>query len=229
MAVVTYSLKRNGSKSITKNFKVKEFACDGYDTVKIDTNLVKTLQKIRDHFGKSVTVTSGYRPASYNATIASASKTSKHMLGRAADIKIEGVSPIEVAMYAQKIGVKGIGLYVYLEEDGIMNGFTHIDTRSTDAESSIYRGLYTNRKQSQYISCGKKFFPILSKGAKGYHVFLLQRLLNEAGYKVTEDKSFGPKLKDAVMKFQKDMKISVDGSVGNETWTALLKKVKVWP
>lgn len=229
MAVVTYSLKKNGSKSITKNFKVKEFACDGYDTVKIDTNLVKILQKIRDHFGKSVTVTSGYRPPDYNATIASASKTSKHMLGRAADIKIEGVSPIEVALYAQKIGAKGIGLYVYCEEGGIMNGFTHIDTRSTDAETSIYRGLYTNRKQSQYVSCKTKFFPVLTYGAKGYVVLLLQRLLNEAGYRVTEDRSFGPKLKEAVKQFQRDSRISVDGSVGNETWKTLLKKVKVWP
>lgn len=228
MAVVTYSLKKDGSRNITKNFRVKEFACTGYDAVKIDTNLVRILQKIRDHFGKSVTVTSGYRPASYNAKIATASKTSKHVLGRAADIKISGVSPIAVAMYAQSIGAKGIGLYVYCEESGVMNGFVHIDTRSSDADTSIYRGLYTNRSQSQYLSCGSKFFPTLKDGSKGYAVLLLQRLLNTAGYSVKEDKSFGPATEKVVMKFQKDVGLDDDGVVGTQTWTALLKKAKVW-
>lgn len=222
MAVVTYSLKKDGNKSITKNFKVKEFACSGYDTVKIDTNLVKILQKIRDKFGKSVTVTSGYRPAYYNSKIPTASKNSKHVLGRAADIKISGVSPIEVAMYAQSIGAMGIGLYVYCNETGIMNGFVHIDTRANDSDKSIYRGLYTNRSQSQYVSCGSKFFPTLRKGSKGYVVLLLQRLLNYHGFPVKEDRDFGNNTLKAVKKFQTSRGLDDDGSVGPATWGALL-------
>ena len=43
-----YSVKADGNLSLSKNFKVKEFKChDGSDTVKIDLDNVKTLQKIR--------------------------------------------------------------------------------------------------------------------------------------------------------------------------------------
>lgn len=65
--VITYSKSRNGNQNLSKNFKVKEFACrDGSDTIKIDRQLVDYLQKIRDHYGKAVNITSGYRTASYN-------------------------------------------------------------------------------------------------------------------------------------------------------------------
>lgn len=228
MAVVTYSLKKDGNKNITENFKVKEFACKGYDEVKIDSNLVTILQRIRDHFGKPVNVSSGYRPAAYNATIPTASSTSKHILGRAADISITGISPISIAMYAQSIGARGIGMYVYLDKKGVNNGFVHIDTRSKDNDQTVYRGLYTNSSQSQYVSCGVKFFPTLKKGSTGYVVLLLQRLLNTVGYKLSEDKSFGPATLSAVQSFQKSAGLAVDGSCGPLTWEALLKKAKVW-
>lgn len=45
MSVITYSLKTDGSKNLSTNFKIKEFACkDGSDTVLIDSDLVKVLQ-----------------------------------------------------------------------------------------------------------------------------------------------------------------------------------------
>lgn len=224
--VVTYSLKKDGNKQITQNFKVKEFACNGYDEVKIDTNLVQILQKIRTHFGKSVTVTSAYRPEAYNKTIKTASKTSKHILGRAADIKISGVSPITVALYAQSIGAKGVGLYVYLDED--MQGFVHIDTRASDTDKSIYRGLYTNRSQSQYVSCGSKFFPVLKNGSTGYVVRLLQKLLILQGYNLKVDGLFGNGTLTALKAFQRSCVPPADGSVGTQTWTMLLKKNNLW-
>ena len=222
--VQTYSLKRDGNKRLSKNFTVAEFACNGYDEVKIDTGLVVTLQQIRDHFGKPVNITSAYRPPAYNAKIKTASKTSKHMLGRAADIQITGISPITVAMYAQFLNAKGIGLYTY---EGA--GFVHIDTRAKDEDRSIYRGLYTNRTQSQYLSCGNKFFPVLKRGSTGYAVLLLQRLLNQAGFNCgKEDCSFGSKVEAAVRAFQTAAKLQIDGSVGNKTWKALLIYLKLW-
>ena len=48
--VKTYSLKKDGSKKLSQNFTVSEFACkDGSDKVLIDTTLVDVLQKIRNH------------------------------------------------------------------------------------------------------------------------------------------------------------------------------------
>lgn len=119
----TYSLKKDGSKKLSANFKVKEFACkDGSDSIIIDSDLVVVLQKIRDHFGKAVTINSAYRNAAYNKKVGGASK-SQHVYGKAADIVVSGVSPEKVAQYAEYLMPKkgGIGLYP---------SFTHVDVRA---------------------------------------------------------------------------------------------------
>ena len=129
MAVKTYSLRIDGEKSLSKNFKVKEFRCkDGSDKILIDTELVTLLQKIRDFFGKSVTITSGYRNETYNKKIGGAAK-SQHINGTAADIKVEGVDPLMVARYAEMImpDKGGIGYY-YADSN-----FTHVDVRKSKA------------------------------------------------------------------------------------------------
>ena len=62
LKVMPYSLKLAGGKVLSKNFRVREFAChDGTDTVFIADELVDLLQKIRDHYGKAVCINSGYR------------------------------------------------------------------------------------------------------------------------------------------------------------------------
>lgn len=109
---------------LSKNFTSKEFDCHGTNccnTTSVDEKLVEYLQKIRDHFGKTVTINSGYRCPTHNAAVDGASK-SNHMSGKAADVKVSGVTPIELARYAESIGVPGIGIY---------NTFVHIDTRSS--------------------------------------------------------------------------------------------------
>ena len=124
--VKKYSVKKDGNKSLSTNFKVKEFRCnDGSDTVLIDSGLVAILQKIRTHFGRPVTINSAYRTATYNYRVGGASG-SQHVKGTAADIVVKGVAPKEVAKYAESIGVKGIGLYE-TAKDGY---FVHVDTRA---------------------------------------------------------------------------------------------------
>ena len=54
------------------------------------------LQPVRDHFGKSVTVNSGYRSPESNAAVGG-SKTSDHCKGQAADIEIDGISNPDLA------------------------------------------------------------------------------------------------------------------------------------
>ena len=56
------------------------------------------LQPIREHFGKSVTVNSGFRSPESNAAVGG-SKTSDHCLGRAADIEIDGIPNPELAQW----------------------------------------------------------------------------------------------------------------------------------
>lgn len=108
---------------LSTNFKSTEFDCKGRKCCRetiIDNKLVKTLQKIRNHFGKAVIINSGYRCSTHNTKVGGA-KSSKHKSGKAADIVVIGVKPLDVARYAEKIGVKGIGLY---------DTFVHIDTRA---------------------------------------------------------------------------------------------------
>jgi len=58
----------------------------------------KVLQPVRDHFGKSVTVNSGFRSPESNAAV-DGSKTSDHCKGQAADIEIPGVPNAELAQW----------------------------------------------------------------------------------------------------------------------------------
>lgn len=70
MAIKTYSKAKDGELSLSANFKVKEFASkDGVDTILIDSELVRFLQKIRDYFQSSITISSGYRTIAHNKNI----------------------------------------------------------------------------------------------------------------------------------------------------------------
>lgn len=126
MTIYAYSKKKDGNTKLTQNFRVKEFACtDGSDPIFIDSELVNVLQKIRTHFGKSVTITSAYRTPGKNKAVGGTTY-SQHLYGKAADIKVNGVAPKKVAQYAETLlkSKGGIGTY---------GTFTHIDVRSTKA------------------------------------------------------------------------------------------------
>ena len=70
MSIKQYSLKADGSRRLAPSFTVREFRCrDGSDVVMIDESLVVLLQCIREHFGKPITITSGYRTAAHNAAV----------------------------------------------------------------------------------------------------------------------------------------------------------------
>lgn len=115
---------KTANSQITAHFNSAEFICKCKNkscaTTEIDPALVTTLQRIRDHFGAEVTINSAYRCKKHNAAVGGA-KSSKHLYGQAADIKVEGVRPKTVAQYAESIDVLGIGLY---------DSFVHIDTRT---------------------------------------------------------------------------------------------------
>lgn len=121
--VKEFSLATDGEKQISRNFKVKEFRCkDGSDKILIDVDFVQNkLQLIRDHFNAPVTINSAYRTESYNKKVGGA-KSSYHIKGQAFDIVVSGHTPLEVAQFAQSIGITGIIQY---------NTFVHVDSRHT--------------------------------------------------------------------------------------------------
>lgn len=122
--VRAYSKAKNGNEKVSANFKVKEFACkDGSDPIFIAPSLVEVLQSIRTHFGKAVNINSGYRTPTYNKKVGGATY-SQHLYGTAADIRITGVKPKDVAAYVETLmpNCGGIGIY---------SNFTHVDVRAT--------------------------------------------------------------------------------------------------
>lgn len=140
MAIKQYSLKKDGAKQLSPAFRVREFRCrDGTDTILIDEGLVVLLQCIREHFGKPVHITSGYRTAEHNAAVGG-SKSSQHLLGRAADFYVEGVPVATVAAYAETLlpGRGGIGRYPKdAKHPARKTGWVHIDTRAGKSRWSM--------------------------------------------------------------------------------------------
>ena len=132
MSIREYSMTRDSTRQLSPSFRVREFACKGSDVVLIDDELVVLLQCIREHFGKPVHITSGYRTVEHNAAVGG-SKSSQHLLGQAADFYAEGVPVATVAAYAETLlpSRGGIGRY---PKDAAhpkrMTGWVHIDTRT---------------------------------------------------------------------------------------------------
>ncbi|ABR46757.1 Peptidase M15A [Alkaliphilus metalliredigens QYMF] len=106
---------------ISKNFKLKEFQCgDGGYQVRLDSQVLKKLQELREQTGRPVLINSGYRTPSYNQQVGG-SPRSQHLLGKAADIMVPGMELESLARVAEGIGFGGIGIY---------RTFIHVDVRS---------------------------------------------------------------------------------------------------
>jgi len=103
-------------------FQRSEFACNcgcGFDVV--DVQLLAVLQDLRDSLESVIIINSGCRCSEYNKTVGG-SPRSQHVFGKAADIDVVEVGPMDVyrlldKKYPDKFG---IGLY---------DAFVHIDVR----------------------------------------------------------------------------------------------------
>lgn len=119
---------------MTKNFKLKEFNCKDGSKMPIEVyeNIIKLanqLQFLRDYTGRAITVNSAYRSPEHNAKIGG-SKTSQHLLGKAADITIESMKPREVFVLIEDLIDLGLMLQGGL---GLYDTFVHYDIRKTRA------------------------------------------------------------------------------------------------
>jgi hypothetical protein len=206
--VKTYYKSKSGNVNLSKNFKVKEFACkDGTDKLLVDLEMIYILQKIRDLANSSVIINSGYRTKSWNQKVCGASN-SYHLYGRAFDISCN-IGVENMCRIANSLGVKGILKYA---------NFVHIDSRENQ-----YFYDYANNKP---LAVGKYLIPykgtLLKVGSRGEEVGIIQFKLNSLGYICgTADGIFGNKTLTAVKQFQKDHALVGDGIVGILTWNKL--------
>ena len=119
---------------MTKNFKIKEFECKcGCDMpLEVYENIIKLasqLQFLRDYTGRPITINSAYRCPEHNAKVGG-SKTSQHLLGKAADITIQSLKPAEVYALIEELIDMGHLLQGGL---GLYDTFVHYDIRKTKA------------------------------------------------------------------------------------------------
>lgn len=94
------------------------------------------LQPIRDHFGKSVRVNSGFRHPEVNAKVGG-SKTSDHCKGMAADIEIAGVANGDLAQWVvDNLVFRQVILEFYTR--GIQDsGWVHVSYNSDDNKKQV--------------------------------------------------------------------------------------------
>lgn len=245
---MTKTYKKGVKVQLSTNFKSTEFDCNGKgccDETLVDTELVEILQKIRDCFNAPVRIFSAHRCKEHNRTLGSGDK-SLHVLGKAADIEVKGITPREVAQYAESIGVKGIGLYE-TEKDG---HFVHIDTRDKKffwyGRAEAYRSTFTEKQpdtkvkewQKAAVLDGFKFPKCGCDGKWGaeceavakqavckkrlvYKYKNLTKIVQTA-VGVKADGKFGKDTKKAVTEWQKRCGLVADGCVGFNTWKRLL-------
>jgi hypothetical protein len=117
---------------LSEHFTVGELARSGaeaFETARIDPELVRCLQKLRDHVGKPVYVTSGYRPYAYNAAIydrrGRIAPPSRHSSGQAADVRVAGMTGGEIAQAARDACGLDIGV-------GIGRDHAHLEVGGSD-------------------------------------------------------------------------------------------------
>lgn len=102
--------------------------------VDMDPRLIAILSQLSTFYGRTLQLISGHRAPHANGT----SETSQHTLGRAADIRIPGVTIQELKKVAIKLGARGVGLYPE-------KGFVHVDVR----DKQRYYWVWTARAGEQ--------------------------------------------------------------------------------
>jgi uncharacterized protein YcbK (DUF882 family) len=128
--LLTANEKTPGAPSGIKNFTYAE--CEFYDRIPPELipntdKLLKNLQVLRDACGKPIQLISVYRSPDRNKIVGGAEK-SIHQTGGAADIKVKGMDPKDVAALIEKL----------IKEGRMVDGGLGIYPRSTPEEGWVH-------------------------------------------------------------------------------------------
>lgn len=118
--------KKGLSVKLSKSFISTEFDCHckrkTCTITLIDTDLIKRLQIKRNLFGKPMTIISGHRCNLHNQSLPNAKPGSFHLIGKAADIEVEGMSHPDLQKQCEDFDGLGKGVNI-----------THVDVRGYKA------------------------------------------------------------------------------------------------
>lgn len=105
------------------------------DNVNAMAALVKNvLDPLRKALGKPIRITSGFRSAALNAAVGG-SKTSDHVFGYAADIKVDGMLAKEIAQVVINLGLPYDQMIAYHIKRG---GHVHISFKPTNRKQTLW-------------------------------------------------------------------------------------------
>lgn len=155
-----------------------------------------------------------------------------------------GITADDIALFEfnnnRADGPDHVGIVYDVSGDYILTyeGNTTLDNDKTNDGSDWTKNISTCKRRHKSLIYGyirihppegndSVFPPELTRGSKGIAVKMLQYNLRLRQYNVGSagiDGDFGPDTENAVRLFQKNHKLSVDGIVGINTWTALLFK-----
>lgn len=133
---------------LSAHFDTAEFACPDCGRTKVSGTLIVALESLRTLAGDSpIHVNSGYRCPEHNANVGGVSHT-QHLLGNAADIRIEGKSLQQMFDWARQVPefLNG-GIGVYDDEPP----FIHVDVRGSTARWARVKGEYTSIEESGLV------------------------------------------------------------------------------
>lgn len=112
---------------LSKDFNKSEFMCKcGCNKFNLSPVLIDALQQLRDYIGQPIIINSACRCEKHNVAVGGV-KNSLHLRGKAADIRVKGIEPRELARLAAEISDfrnGGIGTY---------DNFVHVDVRGKKA------------------------------------------------------------------------------------------------
>lgn len=111
----------------------------------LQTLAENVLQPVRDHYGRGVNVSSGYRSPEVNAAVGG-SRTSDHCKGFAADIEIVGVANKELALYIRdNMEYTQLILEGYIE--GVPDsGWVHVSYDPSNLKKQVMTAKFVNGK-----------------------------------------------------------------------------------
>ena len=197
------------------NFKKSEFKCpcgkcNGYGEG-IATTLVKTLQDLRNKHGKSITITSGYRCPTHNKKIGGTTN-SKHTQGLAVDFYMDGFnSQSNRVNVVNELKKTSYYRYAYCNVNGNYPNMGNVVHIDTKLVDADGKKTYSGT----YPTLPSRGY--FKKGDKGTQVKNLQKFLNWAlDLKLVVDGIIGNATINAVKQFQNKVKIYVDELFGKD-------------
>lgn len=116
------------------NFSESEFTCSCCGKTGVKKSFMDKLQALRTAYGKSMTVTSGYRCPEHPIE-AKKQKPGSHASGYASDIHCTGQTAHKIMKLAFEMGFTGIGVNM---KGAAKNRFIHLDTIQSAPRPNVW-------------------------------------------------------------------------------------------